>query len=86
MHWVSGVVLYILIWWVTLFAMLPIGTSPRPDADTVSGWRGAPVRPRLRAKLLWTTVVSAVLWGIAYWVIASEYLSFRHGILALPKN
>ena len=28
MNWVSGVVLYIIIWWTELFAVLPIGTRP----------------------------------------------------------
>jgi predicted secreted protein len=82
MGWFSGIILYILIWWVTLFAMLPIGTEPRAEADATSGWRGAPRQPRLGRKLLMTTVVSAVVWGAVALVITSDYLSFRHGILA----
>lgn len=82
MTWTSGVVLYILIWWVALFAVLPIGTRPRAEADETSGWRGAPARPRLGRALVMTTVVSAVLWGLAALVISSEVFSFRHGLLA----
>ncbi len=82
MNWVSGVVLYIIIWWTALFAVLPIGTRPMTRADGATGWRGAPERPRLLMKVLMTTVVSAVLWLGAYWVIASDYLSFRDGVLA----
>ena len=33
MNWFTGVVLYILIWWTVLFAVLPIGTRPVEDAD-----------------------------------------------------
>lgn len=83
---VSGVVLYIMIWWVTLFAMLPVGTQPQAEADSTSGWRGAPLQPRLVRKLVLTTVVASVVWGGAYLVISSDYLSFRHGILAPPSN
>jgi predicted secreted protein len=82
MSWTSGVVLYILIWWVALFAVLPIGTRPHPDADATSGWRGAPARPRLARALLLTTIVSAVIWVIVALVIASEVFSFRVGLLA----
>lgn len=86
MHWVSGLVLYIMVWWVTLFAVLPVGTEPRAEADTTSGWRGAPRQPRLVMKLVLTTVVAAVVWGLVYLIITSDYLSFRHGLLAPPTD
>lgn len=82
MSWVSGVVLYVLIWWVTLFAVLPIGTRPMTDADATSGWRGTPAAPRLWGKLGLTTLLAMVVWLLVYLVIESDYLSFRHGILA----
>ena len=40
MNWFTGVVLYALIWWTVLFAVLPIGTRPIDDPDQQSGWRG----------------------------------------------
>jgi predicted secreted protein len=84
MNWVSGVVLYIIIWWTALFAVLPIGTRPVQHPDSTTGWRGAPEKPRMLMKVIVTTVVSAVIWLAAYWVITSDYLSFRSGILAPP--
>jgi hypothetical protein len=33
-----------------------------------------------------TTLVSAVLWGGAYALIESDWLSFRSGWLALPEK
>jgi len=86
MTWVTGLVLYTLIWWVTLFAVLPIGTRPLPDADQTSGWRGTPAAPRLLRTVVMTTVVSAVVWVIVYLIITSDYLSFRHGLLAPPEE
>ena len=83
-NWFTGVVLYILIWWVTLFAVLPIGTRPVERADQLTGWRGAPARPRIMFMVIVTTLASAVLWGGAYLLIRSDYISFRHGIFALP--
>ena len=43
MNWFTGLVVYVLIWWTVLFAVLPISTRPVDDADERSGWRGAPV-------------------------------------------
>ncbi len=82
MNWVTGVVLYILIWMLTLFAVLPVGTQPEADADEATGWRGAPRQARMWRKVLMTTIVATVVFVIALVVIVNDWLSFRHGILA----
>ncbi|HKM65433.1 MAG TPA: DUF1467 family protein [Acidisphaera sp.] len=86
MGWFTGTVLYVMIWWVALFAVLPIGTHPVADPDRHTGWRGAPERARMGRKLIITTIVATVLWLAAYALISSPYLSFRHGALYLPDR
>jgi predicted secreted protein len=83
---VSGLVVYFLIWWVVLFAVLPFGVRPEPDGDPVTGWRGAPSRPRPLRVVVITTLVSAVIWAGVAWVIESDWLSFRSGWWALPEK
>lgn len=86
MNWFTGCVLYILIWWISLFAVLPIGTHAVERPDTVSGWRGAPARPRMWLKIGITTLVACVLWLAAFALIESNLISFRHGYFAAPKD
>ena len=86
MNWFTGVVLYVLIWWTVLFAVLPIGTHPVEDADRQSGWRGAPEHPRLLMKVIVTTLVAGVVWFGAWLLITSDYVSFRHGWFAAPND
>jgi predicted secreted protein len=86
MNWVSGVVLYILIWWITLFAILPIGTHAMERPDEASGWRGTPARPRLWMKAGVTTIVACVIWLAAFALIESNWISFREGFFAAPKD
>ena len=82
MNWASGVVLYVMIWMLSLFAVLPIGTQPNEDADQATGWRGTPRQVRMWRKVLLTTIVASVLFAITLVVIVNDWLSFRHGILA----
>ena len=78
MGWFTGVVLYALIWWTVLFAVLPFGTRPASDADVATGgWRGAPERPLLLRKVVATTAVAAVIWLGSVALIRSPYVSFR---------
>lgn len=73
----TAFVLFALIWWTVLFAVLPFGTRPVADADAATGWRGAPERPLMGRKVLATTVISAVIWVVAMLIIRSDWWSFR---------
>ena len=86
MNWFTGVVLFVIIWWTTLFAVLPIGTRPVVEADNKSGWRGTPERPRLLMKVIVTTLVASIFWTGSYLLIRSDYISFRHGMFAEPED
>jgi predicted secreted protein len=86
MNWFTGVVLYVLIWWTVLFAVLPLGTRPVEDPDNATGWRGAPEQPQLLRKVVITTLVAAVVWFCAWLLITSPYVSFRHGWFAAPRD
>lgn len=83
MDWFTGSVVYLLIWWTALFAVLPIGTKPVEDADPqAGGWRGAPARPLILRKVVGTTVLATVLWLGVYGLINSGWISFREGWFA----
>ncbi len=86
MNWFTAFVLFVLIWWTVLFAVLPFGTKPVAEADTHTGWRGAPANPHIGRKLLTTTLISLLIWGGSLAVIRSDWVSFRHGVLALPDE
>jgi predicted secreted protein len=85
MNWFTGLVLYVLIWWTVLFAVLPLGTQPAEAADPQTGWRGAPQAPQLWRKVLITTLIAGVVWFGAYLLIRSDWISFRHGYFAAPE-
>lgn len=86
MNWFTASVVFVLIWWVVLFAVLPFGTRPVDAAPEAGGWRGTPERPMLGRKMVVTTLITAVLWLGAMAIIRSDWLSFRHGWLAMHDN
>jgi predicted secreted protein len=66
----TALAFYFLIWWVTLFAVLPWGVRNQEEAGEVTPGTdpGAPASHRLGRKLIWTTVIATVLFGILYFV------------------
>lgn len=71
MNITGAIVLYAVLWFLTLFVLLPIGTVSQAEAgEVVPGTpSGAPHQPKLRRKMLWASVISAVLWAVCAWVI-----------------
>ena len=87
MGWFTAFVLYVLIWWTVLFAVLPLWTRPLPEADEqAGGWRGAPERPLLGRKLVTTTLVALVIWVAGVALIDSPYMSFRERAATMSDN
>jgi predicted secreted protein len=76
MNWLTGIIVYVLIWWITLFAVLPLWVTPAEPGDVGYG-TGAPQRPYLLRKLALTTSIAAVIWLAIYALVASPWLSFR---------
>jgi len=79
----TAVAVFVLIWWVVLFAVLPWGVrSQHEDGDIAPGTDpGAPAVPDLRRKLIWTTLVSVVVFAVCY-VVYAERLVTLEGLLA----
>lgn len=80
MTWFSGAVVFVILWWLVFFMTLPFGVRPPHEVGEEPGEGhapSAPVRPRLWLKAGVTTVIAVVLWSLAYWVIASDMISFR---------
>jgi len=75
----TGILLYVIIWWVVLFMVLPFGAQA-PEKPEEGHAESAPERPMLWRKALATTLIAAVLWGGAYYLITSELLSLRNAI------
>ncbi len=61
-----AVPMFITIWFVVLFAILPIGIhSQRESGSYVEGTDpGAPVHPQLWKKVLWTTMASLAVFAV----------------------
>ncbi|MBN8552750.1 MAG: DUF1467 family protein [Caulobacterales bacterium] len=55
--------IYIVIWWVVLFVILPLGMSQGPrDRPTDGADWGAPPVTNLKRKFFTTTWVAALVW------------------------
>jgi len=69
MAWTTAAAIYFIIWWVALFVVLPFGVRNAAETGEVveaDNDPGAPTFPALKSKLIWTTIVSAIVFGICW--------------------
>ncbi|MDJ0950395.1 MAG: DUF1467 family protein [Alphaproteobacteria bacterium] len=78
MTWSTGLFVFVIIWWLVLFTVLPWGVrQPEPEEIEPGEMAGAPRRSRLVLKLVVTTGIAVILWIGAYFLITSDLISFR---------
>jgi predicted secreted protein len=72
----TAIAIYFLIWWITLFAVLPFGVHRQDEDGAIAPGTdpGAPAMTRLGLKLLWTTGVATVIFAACYVVYVNRLL------------
>jgi predicted secreted protein len=74
---VSGVVVYVLLWWWVFLMTLPFGVKS-PETIETGHATSAPERPLIWRKVGVATIIAAILFSIVFMVIDS-------GIISLDK-
>ena len=64
MGWALGIAIYVIIWWLTLFAVLPFSVRSQTESGDVTKGTdpGAPATHLMGRKLVITTLISGVIW------------------------
>jgi len=76
----TGFAIYFVLWWIVLFLTLPFGVrSQHEDGEGAPGTDpGAPIVSHMGRKLIWTTVISAI-------IFASAMLAFNAGYFNIER-
>src|SRR5258708_31913107 len=71
--------IYFVLWWLVLFLTLPFGVrSQHEDGEGAPGTDpGAPVLTRMGLKLIWTTIISAVIFTLPMWAHSPGHLNIE---------
>ena len=84
----TSLAVYFVLWWLVLFLTLPFGVrSQHEDGETAPGTDpGAPVLAQMGRKLLWTTLISGVIFAIAMWAYHHDYFNIERlsKLMGLP--
>ena len=77
---VTGIVVYVILWWVVFFTLLPVGVrTPGESGGSAEPGHAdsAPLRPYMLRKVVAASLIAAALWGAYYWLQGSGLVTLR---------
>ena len=76
MTWITIGAIYLVVWALCLFVVLPFGVRSQQEAgEVVKGSEaGAPVMPMLWWKVLATTILAAIVTAFLFWLLSNPVL------------
>ncbi len=74
MSWITGLFIYVMIWWVTIFMVLPWGvrTARKPESGHATS---APLRALIGRKFLANSALAGLFWLILYVLIDQDIIT-----------
>ena len=71
-------IIYIIIWLIIFFAILPIDVERRKSIKIEGEDPGSPENPKMFKKFLYCTGITTILFVIIYLLMKFEYLNLRN--------
>ena len=77
----GSIIVYVLIWWVIFFSILPIGIQSNKEKfrENIEGVdTGAPNNPKIGKKFLITTIITSLIFIVIYYLVRFDLLNLRN--------
>ena len=76
----GSIIVYVLIWWMIFFCVLPLGIQSKKDKfkERIDGIDpGAPNNPKIGKKFLITTIITSIIFSVIYYLVEFNLLNLR---------
>ena len=74
----GSLIIYVLIWWIVFFALLPIDVNREKKSIIKGSDAGAPENPKIIKKFIYSTLITSILFIIIYILVKYELLNIRN--------
>ena len=76
----GSLIVYICIWWIVFFSILPMGITSQKQKfkETIEGNDpGAPKNPQIARKFTITTLITSIIFLGIYYMVEKNFLNLR---------
>ena len=71
-------IIYIIIWWIVFFTILPIDVNRLKPIKIDGEDAGSPENPKMYKKFIYCTGITSIIFIIIFLLIKYEYLNLRN--------
>ena len=76
----GSLVVFVCLWWIVFFAMLPIDVNREKKGNIEGVDPGAPENPKILKKIVLSTAITSIIFIIVYLLVKYEYFNLRNFI------
>ena len=76
----GSIIVYVMIWWIIFFSLLPVGIQSNKQVfkEKIGGMDpGAPKNPKIGKKFLITTLITTIIFAVIYYLVEIDLLNLR---------
>ena len=76
----GSIIVYVMIWWIIFFSVLPIGIQSNKEVfkEKIEGVDpGAPKNPKIAKKFFLTTLITSLIFAVIYYLVKVDLLNLR---------
>ena len=77
----GSIVVFVCLWWIVFFALLPIDVNRKTEGNIRGIDPGAPENPKLLKKIIYSSLITSIIFIIIYILVRYEYLNLRNFLM-----
>ena len=76
----GSLIIFVLIWWIIFFSLLPIDVDRKHKEMVEGADKGSPENPKIIKKIFYTTIITSIIFVGIFILVKYDYLNLRRFI------
>ena len=76
----GSLIIFVLIWWIIFFSLLPIDVDRKHKEMVEGADKGSPENPKIIKKIIYTTIITSIIFIGIFILVKYDYLNLRRFI------
>ena len=76
----GSLIIFVLIWWIIFFSLLPIDVDRKHKEIVEGADKGSPENPKIAKKIIYTTIITSIIFIGIFMLVKYDYLNLRRFI------
>ena len=76
----GSLIIFVLIWWIIFFSLLPIDVDRKHKEMVEGADKGSPENPKIIKKIIYTTIITSIIFIGIFMLVNYDYINLRRFI------